>query len=291
MATKPKNDKAKQPQTDKAKRPTKDKATTTATANVEPVYEAPKERNTFPVSFVIIAASKEVEDGTLQRCIGSLPNNAEVCILTNSRGDDNTITNVSESVGDRQIIRSRHWTCPENQFSFATARNYAQMMATKEWLFWIDCDELLAHAQHDGIAHAAISAGPGVGGYYAGQLSLSRFATILEQGAGEYHAEKQLRLYRKHPGVYWEGHAHEQIAHRIRACGYTVVESSIGIIHNGYSLDDATLVSKVKRNYTLIGRWMHENGDTHELSRYYRETLGRDLSAYNLLEKKTNGSI
>lgn len=286
MATKPAKDKAKRPTKTKAK-----PATVTATADVQPVYEAPKERNTFPVSFVIIAVSKEVEDGTLQRCISSLPSNAEVCILTNSRGEHNTITTVQESIGDNQVIRSRHWTCPENEFSFAAARNYCGMMATKEWLFWIDCDELLAHAQHDGIAYAATSAGPGVGGYYAGQLSLSRFPTIIEGKPGEYHAEKQLRMYRNHPGVYWEGHAHEQIAHRIRACGYTTIESSIGIVHNGYSLDDATIVSKVKRNYTLIGRWLQENNETHELYTFYRQTLGRDLQAFNLMEKQHGGNI
>jgi len=288
MQKKPTKDKAApKPTKDKATKPTADK-TTTLTANVEPAYTTEPQRDTFGVSFCIIA--REQDFGHLQQCMASLPESAQVCILLNAPGnaDEDTITPVDVAYHEGRTVRSRKWTYPKDKFSFATARNYAGQMATCDWIFWIDCDELLAYAQHDGIRYAAFGHGPGVGGFYAAQSSMTRYDQMTG-GQCEYIAIKQLRMYRNHPALKWEGHAHEQIAQSVHDAGYSIVDTSIVVIHNGYSLDDGTLKRKLERNAALIGRWLGEF-PTHTLRRYYEDVYCREIVSLRKLEK-ANGKL
>ena len=272
MATKPTKDKGNpKPKQDKA---TEDGATI-------PVEGPQTERDAFGVSFCIIARPEDLK--ALQRCMASLPDDAQVCILLNEpHKGESEITELDVALHPKRTVRSRHWKYPAGQFSFAEARNLCGMLATCPWIFWIDCDEMLAHAQHDGIRYATIGHGGGVGGFYAGQASMTRY-NQMTGGECEYVNVKQLRLYRADAGFRWEGYAHEQIAHSVRAGGYTIVDTSIVVIHNGYSADDDALTRKLERNSALIGRWLGEH-PKHELRRYYEDTYLRELSSLRKLE-------
>lgn len=277
----------KKPTKDKAKRPVSTKraakATTPGTADalttslpITPDYEAAPVPS-FPVSFCIIVSPKDVE--TLPRTLASLPGDCEVCVLLNAPGDASTITPESSSYENGRLMRWTQWTFERERFSFAEARNLCGRMATKDWIFWIDADEFLCEAQHDGIRFAAESHGGGVGGFRAGQAAMSRFPNLVGEGDNEFHCMKQLRMYRNGCGFWWEGYAHEQIEPSIRGGGYTVVDTSIIVVHNGYSLDDATLAAKLERNTTLIGRWIADNNAGHPLATFYKGLLCRDLTA------------
>lgn len=279
MQKKPTKDKAKRPTTTKRKA---DKTTPgtadalTSSLPIEPTYEAAPVPS-FPVSFCIIVSPKDTE--TLQRTIASLPKNAEICVLLNKPGDASTITPESSSYEDGRLLRWQQWTFERERFSFAEARNLCGRMATKDWIFWVDADEFLCEAQHDGIRFAAESHGGGVGGFRAGQAAMSRFPKMVGEAENEYINMRQLRMYRNGCGFWWEGYAHEQIEPSIHAGGYTVVDTSIIVVHNGYSVDDATLTAKLERNSTLIGRWIADNNAGHPLATFYKGLLCRDLSA------------
>lgn len=275
---------ATKPGKDKAKRPTKTKAVT-PTLPVEPVFTPEPQRDTYAAAFCIIATPKDVTPDRLQLCLSTLPKNAQVCILLNSEGAEESLSPIDVDTRERQTIRSREWKWKKGQFSFAKARNLCHEMATKDWAFWIDCDELLCEAQHDGIEYATAAHGGGVGGFHCGQASMTRYTTLASGGDPEYINIKQLRLYRLGCGFAWEGHAHEQIAHSVRGAGYSVVDTTITVIHNGYSQSDAELANRLKRNAKLIGRWLYENDEAHELAAYYRGVYVRELSAIQNLEK------
>lgn len=286
MATKPAKDKAQKPAKDKAKRPAKTKAAVTPTLPVEPVFITPEpQRDTYAVAFCIIATPKDVTPDRLQLCLSSLPDNAQVCILLNSEGPVEYLSEIDVDVREKQTIRSREWKFPKGTFDFAKARNLCQDMATKEWAFWIDCDELLCAAQHDGIEYAVASHGGGVGGFNCGQASMTRYTQLASGKDPEYINIKQLRLYRLGCGFTWEGYAHEQIAHSIRGAGYSVVDTSITVVHNGYSQTDAELIARLNRNADLIGKWLHEKPKDHPLAAYYKGVYVRELSAIQNLEK------
>jgi hypothetical protein len=272
MATKPTKNKATAPKANKA-----------APKQSEQAPEAVVERDTFGVSFCIIARPEDLK--ALSRCMASLPNNAQVCILLNEpHKGEGEITEVDVALHPQRTVRSQLWKYPAGKFSFAMARNLCQAMATCEWIFWIDCDEMLAHAQHDGINYAAYGHGAGVGGFYAAQAHMTRYPQMLG-GDCEYASVKQLRLYRNVPALRWEGYAHEQIAHAVRGAGYSIVDTSLVVIHNGYSEDDGALIRKLERNATLIGRWLGDH-PKHELRRYYEDVYVREISSLRQLESK-----
>lgn len=241
---------------------------------------------TFPVSFCVIASMADMHD-SLQGMLRSLPKGAEVCILLNEQGKENHLANVVEHSDEYRTIRSQKWTYEKDKFSFATARNLCGMLATKEWIFWIDCDEYLCEQQHEGIAEATVRHGGGVGGFMCGQASLSCYKTLIgESTENEFYNIAQLRMYRNLPEFYWEGHAHEQIAHTIRGAGYSVIDTTITVVHNGYSGDPAKLKAKLQRNTDLIGRWLAEPASKeHGLYTFYRDTYVRDITALIKMEK------
>jgi hypothetical protein len=91
-------------------------------------------------------------------------------------------------------------------------------------------------------------------------------------------------MYRNSEEFRWEGYAHEQIAHTIRSAGYSVIDTTITIAHNGYSGDPDKLRKKLERNTDLIGRWLADNTKEHGLYKFYRDTWVRDLTALQRME-------
>lgn len=284
MATKPTKDKAKRPSQTKAQ--PKPQAVT-PTLPVAAEYTPEPKRDTFPVAFCIIATPKDVTPDRLGLCMDTLPKNAQVCLLLNSEGSEESYGPVNVDTRELQTIRSREWKYPKGRFDFAKARNLCHEMATKKWVFWIDCDELLCQAQHDGIQYAVEAHGGGVGGFHCGQASMTRYSQLALGKDPDYINIKQLRLYRADCGFTWEGYAHEQIAHSVRRGGYTVVDTTITVVHNGYSQTDAELIARLKRNAKLIGRWLAETPEDHELTKYYQDVYVREIHSLNQLEKPT----
>lgn len=240
----------------------------------------------FPVSFVVIASITDMNTH-LQGMMRTLPSNSEVCILVNEEGDTDSLSEVDVKTTNTMVVRSRKWVYPRGEFSFAKARNYADEMATNDWVFWMDCDERLPEFQHEGIQAAATIFGGGIGGVMAGQASLSTANIEMandQEHLGDYINIRQCRMYRRSTGARWVGRCHEQIYDSIREAGYTVRASTITIVHNGYSISRDSLLAKIKRNVALLCRTCYEFGSAHRLSGYYRACLHRELSALKLLE-------
>ena len=244
------------------------------------------ERDTFPVSFCVIASMQDMHD-SLQGMLRSLPKNAEVCIVLNEPGKESHISELAIHEDENRTIRSVKWTYQKGKFDFSFARNLCNTLATKDWIFWMDCDEYLVEQQHEGIAEATVRHGGGVGGFMCGQASLSCYKRLVgEAEENEYFNIGQLRMYRNTPEFKWEGYAHEQIAHTIRGAGYSVIDTTITIAHNGYSGDPEKLRKKLERNTDLIGRWLADNTKEHGLYKFYRDTHTRDITALIKMERQ-----
>lgn len=236
---------------------------------------------TFPVSFCVIASDADFR-GSFKRCLESLPENSEVCVLLNRKAEAESLSEPqTEYVNGRRLI-VQVWQ--HTDFSFATARNYAHDLATNDWVMWMDCDEVLAVAQHEGIGDIPDMMPKGVGAVMAGQASMSHAKKIFESGLDtdiEYVNFMQCRLYKRSTGAKWEGRCHEQIAQSISEAGFSFRHSTITIIHNGYSVDKQSLQNKIVRNVKLLLAEVAERGlDGSDLSKYYASVLNRELSAY-----------
>ena len=239
----------------------------------------------FPCSFVVIASERDMMEH-MQGMLRTLPPNAEVCVLVNGEGDEESLTDELVQTTGTMVMRSRRWTYKRGEFSFAKARNLAHEMATHDWVFWIDCDERLPEFQHHGIREAC-NFGGGIGGIMAGQASLSTVRIHLGQdneGIGDYVNIRQLRMYRRSTGALWVGHCHEQIYPSIVKAGYTVKASTITIVHNGYSGDAASISAKIRRNVALLCRTCHELGMNHEQAPFFYACLHRELNALKSMD-------
>jgi hypothetical protein len=249
----------------------------------EQEQEVTSEVDAFPVSFCVIATQDDFKENAMNM-IRSLPANAQICVLFNQAGDEEHLSDVTVKTSNGRTLRSQMWTYKHDQFSFAKARNLSGALATKEWIFWIDCDEVLAQAQHDGIKEAT-TVGAGVGGFMCGQASHSMYEKLLNTGQSGYINTGQCRLYRNRQEMEWIGHAHEQIVPSIRNAGFSIIDSTITVIHNGYSVDQEKLVKKLERNTSLIGRWLHENGSSHDMFKFFRALYARDIQGQINMEK------
>lgn len=217
--------------------------------------------------------------------IRSLPSNAQICLLLNKEGESDHLTDIRMEQEQHRTTVSRLWTYAPGTFSFARARNLCDEMATSDWIFWIDCDEMLSPAQHAGIYDSITRVGGGVAGFMAGQASLSLYEKLIgKTDRGTYINIAQCRLYRNHHGFKWEGHAHEQIITSIRRGGYSIIETTLTVIHNGYSGSPESLKGKLRRNTSLIGRWLREHDESHELFSFYSDIWSRDFQALTTLE-------
>jgi hypothetical protein len=232
---------------------------------------------TYPVSFCIIATAEEfLQRG--QRLLRSIPTDAEVCVLVNREAK------AGEAVGLGPIkqhdcaidLKTREWLYEPGTFCFATARNHAQDMANHDWVFWLDCDEVLVHSQHVGIRDLARELPKGFGGVVAGQASLSDYGEEEKNAIGNYVNIGQVRMYRKSTGARWYGRCHEQIAESITSSGYALKRTDITVVHSGYVLSKDALTRKLRRNTWLLALQFVEMGMNHPLAPSYLEMLVRD---------------
>jgi tetratricopeptide (TPR) repeat protein len=71
------------------------------------------------------------------------------------------------------------------------------------------------------------------------------------------------RLFRRHPGVRFEGRVHEQIYPSLRRAGLTVAPSRLAIEHDGYALDAEALTVKKRRNLAILEEEIAERPGDH----------------------------
>lgn len=245
------------------------------------------EAGAFPVSFVCIVNAADAQEH-LEGMISTLPSNAEICILFNEAGNEESLSPIDINVNGGHVVRSMKWTYLHDEFSFAQARNIASTLATKKWVFHIDADERLCEFQHFGIAKATEIFGEGVAGILVGQASLSLVREALgfdPEGMGDFINVRTLRMYRNDLGFQWLGDCHEQIIHSIKDAGYSVKASTITLVHNGYSGSADSIKAKLKRNVVLLCQTCNDLGFEHPHAAYFYACLRRELNSLAEMEK------
>jgi len=68
------------------------------------------------------------------------------------------------------------------------------------------------------------------------------------------------RLFRKLPGVKWEGVIHEQVVSSLAGRGQ-IVKCAVEVMHSGYTLSPEQMQDKARRNITLLERQLEEEPD------------------------------
>ena len=255
----------------------KRKAKTALATTVEPA--APTTADIFPVSFIVIA-TKEDWDKNQQKFLSCLPHNAEINVVFNEHGEDDTLSDIAIKPIGTATLRFRVWTY-SGRFHFGRARQYSAEMATNDWVMWLDCDDRINPMHHERIRQVTSWSDHGIGAVMCSCTSMH--TPIPPNKDPEYHAVKQARIYKRSTGAEWEGRCHEQIFPSVQRRGFTHAHSTIAIEHTGYEGSLDGLLPRNRRNVDLL---CHEIGELGLLARdgFTLTMLHRDINSLHAME-------
>lgn len=171
------------------------------------------------------------EERRLEACLDSLSGVVNEVVLVDTGSVDSTIE-IAEAYGC--VVLEVLW-CDD----FSAPRNTAIQAASGDWVLSIDVDERLQHFPLDALDSDAL-------------------AQDVDVVSGVW-VSKQPRLFRRHPGVYWERSIHESLVPSLRRLGVLERNSSgARLLHVGYD-DMGTRERKMRRNLRLLEMWLREH--------------------------------
>ena len=141
--------------------------------------------------------------------------------------------------------------------SFSEARNVSVEHATGNWVLWLDADEEVAPESRALLRQVITQAPPNIGGY------MVKFQNWLQstqpRPGSEMAVHHACRLFRRVPGMRFEGRIHEQNVRSLQQQGYGYAHcEGITIDHFGYAAEIMTLRNKHERFIRMIKREVDE---------------------------------
>jgi tetratricopeptide (TPR) repeat protein len=181
------------------------------------------------------------EAADLPRCLASLAGAGDELVVVDTGSHDAT-PELAAAAGAR-VIRSA-W-----QRDFAAARNISVEAATGDWCVVIDADEELP-APVRAVLRATLERADA-----AGLMGLSVLQRNLS-APGQLTAWEDLplvRVFRRAPGVRYEGRIHEQVTPSIVRAGGRIGATDLYLLHHGYArVTVQGGLDRARRNLALI---------------------------------------
>ena len=197
------------------------------------------------------------EAPVLAGCLESIASQVDEVVIVDTGSIDDT-REIAKSCGARLLEFA--WTG-----DFSAARNVSLDAAKGDWILYIDADERLTVS--NGTSLKSLLADT--------QLAAMR---VRLQPKARYTDYLELRLFRNHPCIRFDGVIHEWVIPGVAAVcrseGMTVGESSeVRIVHTGYDADDHG--RKHDRNLPLLRRAVAQNPERVYCWWHLGETLAR----------------
>lgn len=187
------------------------------------------------------------EEKHIEHCLRSLDSLADEIVVIDTGSTDRT-QQIANSLGAK--VGVFEW-CDD----FATARNASLELATGDWILWIDADERLDVDSKTSLVSALVR--PHFGGYTIQILNFLNESERIDQ-----IVHRPCRLFRRLPGVQFEGRVHEQVAPSIERLGLPIARlEGVRLKHYGYRQDERRAKGKDERNIRLIKRELEDNPD------------------------------
>jgi len=186
------------------------------------------------VSLAVIARD---EEAVIERCLASARALVRESVVVDTGSRDRTAS-LAEECGARVV--SAVWTG-----DFSAARNRSLAEAAGDWVLVLDADEELDAGAIPSI-EGAVSSTP-AWGFQLRERNLSPPGELVE-----YEDAFVTRLFRRRPGVVYEGAIHEQVTPSILRAGGTVLRLDAMIVHHGYARPVAQGESRATRNATAL---------------------------------------
>ena len=175
-------------------------------------------------------------------------------VVVDTGSTDNTVA-LAQAAGAQ--VFSFPWTN-----SFSEARNHSLAQASGAWCFWMDADDTLTWESGEAIVHAALTAPPQVVGF----IVPVQFVEDNQEGnkvAGGTRMD-HVKLFRRLPGLAFEGRIHEQILPSLRRVAgpqSDLARCGAVVLHSGYDTSPEGQARKRERNATLLALDLAERPD------------------------------
>ena len=191
------------------------------------------------------------EEGNLARCLCSVRDFIDEIIIVDTGSTDGTVK-IAKSFG--ATIYHYKWNN-----SFADARNYSLLKATKQWILIMDADDEFEREDKEKLLSITDNKIVGSDLYcgktlcYSGDMPDNNSVLI----------NLNVRLIRNHVGYKYEGRVHEQIVLEEENPNdtYPIVATDIRFHHYGYLTSSITEKDKHKRNIALIEMELEDNSE------------------------------
>lgn len=197
-------------------------------------------------------------EATLSRCLGSVRGVVNDIVIADTGSTDRT-REIARQHGARvfQIPWEKH---------FAKARNLSLAEVCSDWVLILDADEALDPATKGFLP--PLLAHPTMMGYmvqirnYLLELNCHLWdqrakpntsAPVFAQQYPAYVQHENVRLFRRHPDVYFVGRVHETVGCRLLEQGMKIGPANFLIHHMGFIADDQALARKWEF-YRELGR-------------------------------------
>jgi tetratricopeptide (TPR) repeat protein len=182
----------------------------------------------------------------LAQCMESVQPVCDEIVVVDTGSTDDTVS-IAKNMG--AVVGVFEW-CDD----FSAARNHALSLATSTWCLWIDADERLEPASYGAFLSAIVR--PHFGGY---TIPIINFLNQDESQDQIVHTP--CRLFRRLPGVQFEGRIHEQIAPSIQRLGLPIAMLDARILHYGYRESEVVEKRKHERTISLLSLALQEDPD------------------------------
>jgi tetratricopeptide (TPR) repeat protein len=212
-------------------------------------------------------------ESTLARCLETVRSIVDEIVIADTGSTDATVQ-IARSYGARVV--NVPW-----EDDFAKARNAALGHGRCHWALFLDADELLDPAESREIA--ALIANPEVLGYdvriwnYVSTLTTRMLNRPAQRNPHRVEAARHfpgyvehvnVRLFRRHPEIYFEGRVHEGVADCMKRKGLKVAPANFIIHHLGIAEDEAEQRNRKMQYYQELGRKKLEEAPDSALAHY-----------------------
>jgi tetratricopeptide (TPR) repeat protein len=213
------------------------------------------------------------EESTLARCLETTRSIVDEIVIADTGSTDATVQ-IAHS------YRARVVDVPWED-DFSKARNAALRHGRCDWVLFLDADELLDVAEAKGIA--ALLANPAVLGYdvriwnYVSTLTTRMLNRPAQRNPHRIEAARQflgyvehvnVRLFRRHPEILFEGRVHEGVADCMKRKGLKVAPANFIIHHLGIAEEGAEQRDRKMTYYQELGRKKLEDVPDDVLAHY-----------------------
>jgi tetratricopeptide (TPR) repeat protein len=192
------------------------------------------------------------EERFLRNCLESAKSVVDEIVIVDTGSTDSTL-DIAREYG--AIIVEHAWND-----DFAEARNVSLEHATGNWALWLDADEELAPGAGPAFRQAIAEAPATIGAY------LIKFHNWLSntprKEGSEMAVHHACRLFRRVPGVRFQGRIHEQNLPSLQALGYGYTKKEGMVIdHFGYTGEIMSQRNKHERFIRMLIREVEECPD------------------------------